>query len=81
MFRSLENIKTTIRNMGIMIESYADAEEAGWEEEVAQADEWAKQTGFLQDTDTTPHTLEEVLADIEKHGGKVTGGKRGNKRK
>lgn len=81
MFRSLENIKTTIRNMGIMIESYADAEEAGWEEEVAKADEWAKQTGFLQDTDTTPRTLEEVLADIEKHGGKVTGGKRGNKRK
>ena len=72
MFRSLENIKTTIRNMGIMIESYADAEEAGWEEEVAQADEWAKQTGFLQDTDSKNKTLDELLQDIENNGGKVT---------
>jgi hypothetical protein len=80
-FKSLENIKTTIHNMGIMIESYAEAEEVGWEEEVAKADEWAKQTGFLQDTDTTPRTMDEIIADVEKNGGKVTGKKRKNKGK
>ena len=35
-FKTLENIKNTILGMGIMIESYADAEETGWEEELAE---------------------------------------------
>ena len=35
-FKTLENIKNTILGMGIMIESYAEAEEAGWEEELAE---------------------------------------------
>ena len=35
-FRSLENIRTVIAGMGIHIESYADAEEEGWEEELAE---------------------------------------------
>ena len=37
-FKTLENIKNTILGMGIMIESYADAEETGWEEELAEND-------------------------------------------
>ena len=35
-FKTLENIKNTILGMGIMIESYAEAEETGWEEELAE---------------------------------------------
>lgn len=35
-FKTLENIKNTILGMGIMIESYADAEETGWEEELTE---------------------------------------------
>lgn len=37
-FKSLENIKRTATAMGIMIESYAEAEESGWEEELAEAE-------------------------------------------
>lgn len=80
-FKSLELIKNTINNMGIMIESYAEAEEAGWEEEVAQADEWAKRTGVLQDTDVESHTLEEIFDHIEKSGVKIKRGKRIDKGK
>ena len=38
-FRSIENIKNTVRGLGISIESYADLEETGWEEELAEASE------------------------------------------
>ena len=37
-FKSLENIKNMIASMGIAIENYADAEEAGWEEELSEAE-------------------------------------------
>ena len=47
-FKSLENIKSVISDMGISIESYAEAEETGWQEELEEAEKWAKETDYLQ---------------------------------
>lgn len=67
-FRSLEDIKTTIQNMGIMINSYADAEEAGWEEEQKQADTWAKENGYLQEINPDNKSLQELIEQAETQG-------------
>ena len=76
MFRSLENIKTTILNMGIMIETYAELEEVGWEEEVKQAfaEIGTTEEEYLKKHENQDHkTVNEIITDIEKHGGKVLG--------
>ena len=57
-FKEVNEIRRTILNMGIRIENYAEAEEAGWEEE----------SGLLQEIDPENKSLQEILAQAEAQG-------------